>query len=397
MTQMGKKILTDENRKKAVNLLFYAALTIELVLMLVEKSELIFTLESYVFRVTFLLTLLAVVIMRHDKREWIVIAAILIFTFICYELSGKNDLLRLATFLMAARDIDLKKAMKYTFYVCLVGFLAIALLSVTGILGQVYMVADYGRSSGEEIRYVFGFGHPNTLLGCVYAMILMWLWIYGQKASALLYGTVFVVAGVTAFITRSRTGIAILAATLILAVIIRLSSNLSEKKSFYLMDVVVTPVLCLITALFAAGFSQMGYLGKGFFDLPYFFTIDRLFNNRMGNLYYGVPDHGGILQNWRLFAGRGADGYFDMGWVRLFYWYGIVPTLLIGVAVAITIYVCMLKKDAFAALLILSLSVYTIIEATFVTRYFGRDFFLLIAGVYLGYFFRNILFGIKEE
>jgi hypothetical protein len=86
-----------------------------------------------------------------------------------------------------------------------------------------------------------------------------------------------------------------------------------------------------------------------------------------------------------------------MGWVRLIYWYGIIPTLLISIAVIITIYVCMKKKDGFGALLILSLSVYTIIEATFVTRYLGRDFFLLIAGVYLGYFFRNILFGIKEE
>ncbi len=397
MRQMGKKILTDENRKKAVNVLFYAALTIELVLMLVEKSELTFTLESYVFRVTFLLTLLAVLLMKHDKREWIVIAAVFVFTFICYEISGKNDLLRLSAFLMAARDIDLKKAMKYSFYLCIVGFFVIALLSVTGILGQVSMVADYGRKAGEETRYVFGFGHPNTLLGLAYAMILMWLWIYGQKASALLYGTVFVVAGVFAFITRSRTGVAVLAATLILAVILRVFPKISEKKALYVLVSIVTPVLCLLIAVLAAEFSQMFYIDVGFLKLPHFWRVDSIFNFRMSNLYYGVPDHGGILQNWRLFAGRGADGYFDMGWVRLFYWYGIIPTLLISVAVAITIYVCMLKKDGFGALLILSLSVYTIIEATFITRYLGRDFFLLIAGVYLGYFFRNKLFGIKEE
>ncbi len=397
MTQMEKKILTDENRKKAVNVLFYAALTIELVLMLVEKSELTFTLESYVFRVTFLLTLLAVVIMEHDRREWLVIAAVFVFTFICYELSGKNDLLRLSAFLMAARDIDLKKAMKYSFYVSLVGFLAIALLSVTGILGQVAMVADYGRKAGVETRYVFGFGHPNTLLGCVYAMLLMWFWIYGRKASALLYGTVFVVAAITAFITKSRTGIAVLTMTLILAILVRVFPKLSEKKILYILEVIVTPVLCLVIAVLAAGFSQMAYTHEGFFNLPRFWTIDRMLNHRMSNLHYGVPNSGGLLKNWKLFAGHGAEGYFDMGWVRLIYWYGIIPTLLISIAVIITIYVCMKKKDSFGALLILSLSVYTIIEATFVTRYLGRDFFLLIAGVYLGYFFRNILFGIKEE
>jgi hypothetical protein len=73
-----------------------------------------------------------------------------------------------------------------------------------------------------------------------------------------------------------------------------------------------------------------------------------------------------------------------MGWVRLFYWYGIIPTALILIAIAFMIYVCYRRRDAWTLLIILSLSVYTIVEATFVSRYIGRAFFLPIAGVYLG-------------
>ena len=51
------KLLTDDNRKRISNVLFYIALTIELVLMIVEKSEIPFGYESHVFRVTFVLTL----------------------------------------------------------------------------------------------------------------------------------------------------------------------------------------------------------------------------------------------------------------------------------------------------------------------------------------------------
>ena len=58
MTEILKTLLSDKNRRRAADILFYVALTTELVLMLVEKSEISFTLESYVFRVTFLLTLL---------------------------------------------------------------------------------------------------------------------------------------------------------------------------------------------------------------------------------------------------------------------------------------------------------------------------------------------------
>jgi hypothetical protein len=388
---MLKNILTDDNRKKVSGLLFYVALTLELVLMLVEKSEISFSYESYVFRATFLLTLLAFAIMKSSRKETLVIALFLVFAFICYETSGKNDILRLFLFLAAARDIDLKKAMKYTFYVCLTGFILIGLLSVIGVMGDVALVADYGRAVGEETRYVFGFGHPNTLLGCVYAMILMWIWIYGRKASALVYGSVIVISAIASYITRSRTGVAVLAMTVALAVVLRIFPKISEMKLYYVLVMLVTPVLCIVSAVIMAGWSQHAYTSTGIPTPSFFWPIDHGLNNRISNLYYGVADHGGILSSWKLFAGRDTDGYFDLGWVRLFYWYGIIPTAVIAAFVIIVLYVCMKKKDAQAALIILSLSIYTVIEATFVTRYLGRDFFLLIVGVYLGCFLKEIL------
>ena len=129
-----------DNRKRITEGLFYLALTTALILMILEKSEISFHQESHVFRVTFVLTLLAVLFMEHSKKEWIFIAAIWGFTFLCYYLSGKNDLLRVATFLMAARDIDLKKAMKYSFFVCLSGFLLIVVLDFQDIPYKEYSV-----------------------------------------------------------------------------------------------------------------------------------------------------------------------------------------------------------------------------------------------------------------
>ena len=114
-----------------------------------------------------------------------------------------------------------------------------------------------------------------------------------------------------------------------------------------------------------------------------------ILNYRISSIYYEAVDRGAILCNWKLFAGRSADGYFDMGWVRLFYWYGIIPTALIAVAIILLIYICYKKRDPWTLLIILSVSVYTIIEATFVSRYIGRAFYLMIAGVYFGYLFKG--------
>ncbi len=386
-------IITEEKRNKTAEGLIYLALTIEIILMIVEKSEISFSLESYVFRGTFLLTLLAVALMKHDKREWAVIFAVTVFCFVCYRLSGKNDLLRVAFFVMAARDIDLKKAMKYCFYVSLCGFILIALLSCAGILGDMARIEDYGRGIADEKRYVLGFGHPNTLFGSVYALILMWIWIYGKKAGVLSYIAMAAASVVISVITRSRTGLVIMAATVILTVIVRLFPKLSELKFLYWLEALFSPIFCAVFAIVAAGWSEVAYTHTGIFSMPkYYGEIDYLLNNRISNIYYGASDRGAILGKWKLFAGHGADSYFDMGWVRLFYWYGILPTVVIILALLAVIIVCCKKRDLWTLVVIFSISFYTIVEATFVTRYIGRDFFLLIAGVYLGVFFREFIF-----
>lgn len=384
-------LLKDEVRKKIVDVLFYVALTIELLLMILEKSEISFGYESYVFRVTFLLLLLAVVFMKRDLKEWLILAFLIIFTAFCYYTSGKNDLLRVAVFLLAARDIDLKKAMKYSFFVSLCGFSLIALLSIFGILGDVVLVADYGRGIADETRLVLGFGHPNTLFGCVYVMTLMWLWIYGEKASLLMHGTVVLISFVFAAFTRSRTAILVMVMTLALGIILRIFPKLKDVKALYILEGIFTPGICMGLAVLAAHLCGLIYDNIGFPE-PYwsfFWKIEKMLNFRVSNLYYEVEDRGGILRNWHLFAVHNADGYFDLGWNRLFYWYGIIPTALIAVAIILLIYVCYKKRDMWTMLIIFSLSVYTIIEATYVTRYIGRCFFLLIAGVYLGYLFKG--------
>lgn len=385
------KLLTDENRKRISEVLFYLALTVELLVMIVEKSDFPFYLESYVFRFTFFLTLLAVLVMKRDRREWLIVAAVFTFTFICYRISGKNDLLRVAAFLMAARDIDIRKAMKYAFFVSMAGFAVIALLSLTGILGEVVRVEDYGRGAVSERRFVFGFGHPNTLFGSMYALLLMWLWIYGRKRGILSYLLITFFTVCAAIITKSRTGLAVIVLTLLFSYVIRLIPKLGEFRIFYILESLFSPVFCLIFAVLAAGFAENAYTGGGIPAPSFYWTIDDKLNQRLSNLYYGVDAHGGMLSNWKLFALPGSDGYFDMGWNRLFYWYGIIPTVIIGMVVLAVIYVCYKKKDIWTLLLIFSISLYTIVEATFVTRYLGRDFFLIIAGGYLGIFFRELM------
>ena len=91
----------------------------------------------------------------------------------------------------------------------------------------------------------------------------------------------------------------------------------------------------------------------------------------------------GTISTWSLFSSPHNTYYFDMGWVRLFYWYGIIPGIIV-VACLFLLLGYFLKKDRLAEMILFSTySVYTIVEAHIVSVYIGRNYLLFIAGMYL--------------
>lgn len=391
------KYFTETNRTKTARFFFDIALLVELALMIAEKSDLVFSMESHVFRITFLLTLGAVLLQKHSRKEWAIILLVWVFTFACYRITGRNELLRFATFAMAARDIDLERTMKFIFCACLAGFGLIALLSVLGIMGNVSLVMDYGRENAEELRYVFGFGHPNTLYGCAYALILLWLWNNGRKAGLWQFIVLLAINVVLYRITVSRTGLAIGIATLLMAVIVRFAGPIKKWWITYVLAGFVTPVACVGFSYWAASVSEIPrFIYRNRRDLR-ITKLDELLNNRIQVLYRGSTRHGGSLESWKLFSDRLSVEYFDMGWVRLFYWYGIVPAVLICLLVVLLLFICYKKRDLWTVVILVSLSIYTLIEATFVSVYIGRNFMLPILGVYVWQLIRGSITPFGQE
>ncbi|MCR5177592.1 MAG: hypothetical protein K6C95_01260, partial [Lachnospiraceae bacterium] len=172
----------DSNAVERIRyIVFYLMLGMELVVMMVEKSSAYAPYDSYLFRVCFVLALAAVVMSSYSLKQWILIAAVILLTFVHYRLTDSNDLLRYAMFIFACKDHEPGKVIKFCFFTSLAGFCMIALLSCAGILGEISMTADYGRSVGIETRYVFGFGHPNTLHGSFYSLLLMALFLWEER------------------------------------------------------------------------------------------------------------------------------------------------------------------------------------------------------------------------
>lgn len=228
-------------KRRIPQILFYISLTIELIIVVIDKSNYINPVEGLLFRITFLLFALKLVSTAYTWKEWCLIAFMELIALISYKVTGKNDIIRIVTFVAACKGIPLKQMVRYAFYVTLAGCAVIVLLAVTGIYGEMGLTADYGRKwnvfygqNSIETRYTLGMGHPNAL-SCMFLMLLA-MGIYGYAERLKWYGYLFLMLlniGVYG-LTDSKTSLLVATVLLLASFVMTYCKFFREKKISYL-------------------------------------------------------------------------------------------------------------------------------------------------------------------
>lgn len=112
---------------------FYLAVIIELMLVILDKSEFLYPFEGWTFRITFLLCFIKFLCAEctavYTLKDNVVIASFLILGTISYQVTGRNDLLRIVLFLAACKGEDMIRCLKMVFWITLIGCTGIILLS----------------------------------------------------------------------------------------------------------------------------------------------------------------------------------------------------------------------------------------------------------------------------
>lgn len=382
--------------------LFYGGLTIELLIVIVDKSNLINPFEGRLFQITFLIFLLKLLLTDYSKKEWHWIVGLELLAFFSYWVTGANELIRIVTFVAACKNIPLKQMMRYAFYVTLAGCAVIVLLSVTGIYGDISLTQAYGRESAEttiyigvepakETRYTLGMGHPNAL-SCMFLMLLvMAVYVYFGKMKWYLYLFLMLLnVGVYA-LSGSKTSMLITTAFLAGACALTYCRFLREDRFGYLCGLLVFAV-CIAFSVDAAVCAQRVrdvqwnefYYGEPLDDrhIVTLAKIDRRISGRIISLT-DTEANDGMIQTWSLFSRpENMEHYFDMGWVKVFYRYGIVPGIMYLLAHLALLWRIYRRKDACGLAVFTVLAVYTVVEAHLVSFYIGRNFLLMMMGWY---------------
>lgn len=294
---------------------------------------------------------------------------------LCYLGSDRDEAVRAVVFVASMKGIDHKKALRVVFYVTLTGMAVLAILSLAGVLGEVWDAgAGYGIKEGSR-RLCLGVGNSNALAIMIWALMTLGVYLFHEKMKPvhwILLGVLTV--GVYAA-TMTRTTFLIMAATLVLAFVLEKFPQIAEKKSLYIGGTAITAAGILFS-VYAA------YISDWYDFMPgWVVKIDRILTGRIASIY-AFENGGGVLENWKLFGDPDYIEYFDMGYVRLFFWYGIIPGLCCIILLFLLIWQCKNQKDRMGFVLILSFAVFTVVEAHIVSVYIARNYILFLLGAY---------------
>ena len=384
-------------------LAFYIGLTIELLMVIIDKSNYINPIEGYLFRVTFLLFACKLIFTRYERWEWVLLVLLEGIGFISYRVTGANDIIRIVTFVMACKGIPLKEMLKYTFYVTLVGCLAIVALAVTGIYGEVSLTQAFGHEAAEttlyigeeaaeETRYTLGMGHPNALSCMFFMLVALGVYVWFDRMKWYIYLFLLVLDAGIYLLTASKTSMLITTAFLLGTFLMTYVKKLQKMPLFYVCGLLVF-LLCIAFSVDAAvcaqrvrdaQWNEFFYWNPG--DNAHIVAlgkIDRHISGRIVSLTDSTNNEG-MVQTWSLFScENNMNYYFDMGWVKLFYRYGVLPGVIYVAANLALLWQIWKRKDACGLVLFVLFAVYTVVEAHLISVYIGRNYLLMMAGVYL--------------
>jgi len=364
--------MSDKNAEKIGAVCFWTGLMLELLIVVVEKSAYTNPLESQLFRLTFLLFCIKIALTKYSKGEWLAILLTGAILFVSYLVNERDEAVRVVGFVAACKGMDVRKVMKAVFWTTLAGCVALMALSVTGIYGAVSVAADYGRG-GMETRYTLGMGHPNALHCMLWLVVVLAVYCNADRMKWYHYAAFFAMDVVLYTFTKSMTGVIVWALFLAAAFAMRYSKTCRENRAAYLFGAAVV-LGCIV-------FSMMGSHIENTYETPdsLMHRFDKLLNGRYQSCY---AVEAARLENWKLFASPENTEYFDAGFVRLFYWYGIIPGMLyIGMNFYL-LYQGYKKKDAVMLVMIVSFSIYNLMEAHFISEYLLRNYLLVLMGHY---------------
>lgn len=413
-----KKIQQLQNREwvnKAGKYIFCIMVLMELLIVLWDKSMLPPPPEGRLFQITFGLCLLKILSTRYERREYLVIFIAFVFGLLIDQMSGHNEVLRYFAFIASCKDIDMKKCLRWCFVITLAGIALIGLLSATGILGTMTVLKEY-TGEGMLQRYCFGMGNANSFHCMIFSIAMLGMYVFEEKMHWWMY-ILIVAANIGIYrLTdcKTATGILILGvvAMWFIGLLKKFAGPFDETARNIWVKIVrfflyvgsliclaVNTALVVISSILAANAWKIYEFNWSRIewneDIEFWRRLNDKLTGRILSLM-NTDNRAGSMLSWRWLPVEGHEEYFDLGYVRIFYWYGIIAALVIILMLHAFNTYLIIEHRYTELIFITIIALYTLLEAHFVSVYIGRCWIVFIIGAYWSRT-NGVLKGCKEK
>lgn len=276
-------------------------------------------------------------------------------------------------FIIAARNIDIRKLLLGAFWIQLILTIMIAVAS------QIGLVSDWMYNIEGRNRHSLGYIYPSYIASIFFYMILAYMYIRKEKLHLLETIMIGVLNCIIFVLTDSKTSFVLTFLAIVVFFALKyykkeLKNNLISKL-LYSYSVFGIAIISIVTCIVYN--DENNFLVK----------INSFINNRLIMGHNALLEHGVTLFGEKIrWVGFGGLGYItnalkeeynfvDCSYVKVLLDYGMIFLLIMLSGYALVSYRAIKEKDRFLCICILFMCIYSIIEPRIIE--FGFNPFVL--------------------
>lgn len=185
----------------------------------ISSSQIVYRL---VFAVAALFLLMKLALTDYTRKELLLMAAVMVLLGYGFYRTREKALIITAVSIFGCKDVDVRKVLKYTVLVYIIGMtITVGLVMAGKVQGEIHELTKGG------VRYDindFGFSHPNSAYNHLFMIGLMAIVAWGKELRWYHYGVITAAMFIGYKVFLSRTGLLIyfiLCAALVLVYIVK--------------------------------------------------------------------------------------------------------------------------------------------------------------------------------
>lgn len=295
------------------------------------------------FQLAAILLMCKVLITKYSKKECIMLILSIIVGALSFHYVHNYFAFLLFLLIFAGKDIPFKKiAAVYLIFlgVCIAITAGAAFL---GIYGEMSITQDFRATGVAETRYCFGFTHPNTCHIVFLQFFLALIWYFWDKARWFHIAAAILANGALFIFTDSRTNVLLGTGILLILLIGKLRTELQKAWWMYGLGIAALTaslLLSLFTVIWGTEPAILRFVDK--------IWSGRIYWGHIRANFYSMSDTDTairIRERITLFSGLDKQIDIDMGFIKLYYNYGIIIFIIVVSLIFIKLYRNARKKD----------------------------------------------------